>query len=220
MGRKGCSAPVGSTYGCFTVVEVQPLYNGQSSRLCMCNVCNELVRISLANLKANYSKRSPNVCHRIRKHNKRRISDSSYTRGRKRALVEYKWNAKKRGISWELSDGEALALMGNDCHYCGSKPSLVQRDGRDKGLHTMEKYTRNGIDRKNNSIGYTSNNCVPCCKQCNIAKGDLDYDQWTTWIDTIVEYQRADIGAKEPKEETPFVVNWPVYRSPKELFIN
>jgi 5-methylcytosine-specific restriction endonuclease McrA len=31
----------------------------------------------------------------------------------------------------------------------------------------------NGIDRKNNSLEYTLENCVPCCRQCNFAKQGL-----------------------------------------------
>jgi 5-methylcytosine-specific restriction endonuclease McrA len=35
-----------------------------------------------------------------------------------------------------------------------------------------------GIDRVDNSIGYTPDNCVPCCTQCNRIKLDhLTYEE-------------------------------------------
>lgn len=46
-----------------------------------------------------------------------------------------------------------------DCWYCGSPP----------------KIEFNGIDRKDNTSGYTEGNCVPCCSTCNYMKKCLDH---------------------------------------------
>ena len=32
----------------------------------------------------------------------------------------------------------------------------------------------NGIDRKDNTIGYSFDNCVSCCGDCNYSKGKQD----------------------------------------------
>lgn len=35
-----------------------------------------------------------------------------------------------------------------------------------------------GCDRKDNSLPHTMDNVVPCCKECNIKKNDLSYDEY------------------------------------------
>lgn len=35
----------------------------------------------------------------------------------------------------------------------------------------MRRYTYNGVDRLDSSMGYTPDNCVPCCWECNNMKG-------------------------------------------------
>jgi hypothetical protein len=49
----------------------------------------------------------------------------------------------------------------NSCHYC-SKPVDWKPHG-DTGYN---------LDRKNNSLGYSVENCVVCCGDCNKLKGD------------------------------------------------
>lgn len=52
-----------------------------------------------------------------------------------------------------------------ECHYCAAS---VSWDG-----------TSYNLDRKNNALGYTLDNCVVCCARCNWAKGDhFTYDEW------------------------------------------
>lgn len=43
----------------------------------------------------------------------------------------------------------------------------------------------NGIDRKNSSEGYTLGNSLPCCRVCNRAKSDMDYEEFKQWIKDI-----------------------------------
>jgi hypothetical protein len=45
----------------------------------------------------------------------------------------------------------------------------------------------NGIDRVINTVGYTVNNCVPCCFVCNKAKSDRDLDEWNSWLNRIAD---------------------------------
>lgn len=41
------------------------------------------------------------------------------------------------------------------------------------------------VDRKYNSIGYTKNNCVPCCEECNRFKMSMDINDFITKIEEI-----------------------------------
>ena len=43
----------------------------------------------------------------------------------------------------------------------------------------------NGIDRINNSVGYTEKNSVPCCGTCNVAKGQMTLAEFKLWIARI-----------------------------------
>lgn len=45
-------------------------------------------------------------------------------------------------------------------------------------IHEPETYIYQGIDRKNNVVGYTPENCIPCCFVCNKAKGERDMNEF------------------------------------------
>jgi len=96
----------------------------------------------------------------------------------------YKKNAKKRGIDWQLTLNEFLELTQGTCHYCGAKPTNEYIGTRLNG-----SYIYNGIDRKNNDLGYTKENTVSCCKRCNFAKRDASYRDFVDYLDRLVSYR-------------------------------
>ena len=78
----------------------------------------------------------------------------------------YRYRAKRTGKPFELSFDKFIEITTSDCFYCGEKPSnSVRRDKNANG-----EFICNGIDRKNNSLGYTVENSVPCCAFCNVSK--------------------------------------------------
>lgn len=79
------------------------------------------------------------------------IRQSEYRATSKGRFNEYVQHAKKRKIQFFLSFEAACNLFFKECFYCGGKNPL-------------------GIDRKNNDLGYVSENCVSCCSDCNYAK--------------------------------------------------
>lgn len=96
-------------------------------------------------------------------------------------VTQYKRSAKKRKIAYQLTDKQVIDLVIQDCHWCGNPPSRKTY---------LPKYPNrfiltNGIDRVNNTLGYTINNCVPCCKQCNIAKRTLTREEFLSWINRV-----------------------------------
>lgn len=72
----------------------------------------------------------------------------------------YKMSAIKRGYSFDLSQSEFLAFWKKSCHYCGNIINTI------------------GLDRIDNSQGYSIENVVPCCTACNIMKHTLDGEQF------------------------------------------
>lgn len=73
-----------------------------------------------------------------------------------------------------------------NCNYCDSEPLSVATNGKRPETKAHNKYIYNGLDRKDNSTGYTLENVVPCCKMCNNSKKNLSQIDWETWLDKIV----------------------------------
>jgi hypothetical protein len=96
----------------------------------------------------------------------------------------YKHDAHNAGRVFELDFDTFVSICAGDCHYCGSKASNRRHRGRANGA-----FFYNGIDRKDNLIGYIPENCVPCCKVCNRAKREMGYLDFITWCDNIAKYR-------------------------------
>lgn len=73
----------------------------------------------------------------------------------------------------DLSYEEFVEFTGEkECHYCGAPISWAKFNPHKNG-------TAYNLDRKNNAIGYTKENCVVCCFRCNRGKSDLfTYEEW------------------------------------------
>jgi len=70
--------------------------------------------------------------------------------------------AKSKGIVWTLTKEEFSILITQPCHYCN---------------HPLRE-TSTGLDQKKPKEGYTIDNVVPCCKECNTAKSNFfTYDE-------------------------------------------
>ena len=46
----------------------------------------------------------------------------------------------------------------------------------------------NGIDRKDNNIGYIVSNCLPCCSWCNKAKLTNKYEDFLNYIERVARF--------------------------------
>jgi hypothetical protein len=59
----------------------------------------------------------------------------------------------------------------NECHYCEAPVEWAE-------FHTTKNGSKYNLDRKDNTQGYTKENCVVCCTRCNYAKhGHFTYEQ-------------------------------------------
>jgi hypothetical protein len=101
--------------------------------------------------------------------------------GLKNALFsKYLLGAKRRDISFALSQEEFEDLIIQDCYYCGNHPSQIF-------TQCSSKLSYNGIDRVENNEGYTKDNCVPCCKICNTMKMTLSQEEFLEHILKIAD---------------------------------
>jgi len=83
-----------------------------------------------------------------------------------RLFEQYRTTAKRNCREWSISLAEFTAFVTASCHYCGTEPGILL----------------NGIDRKDNSQGYTLQNSLTCCRICNYAKRDSSYADFLAWI--------------------------------------
>lgn len=102
-------------------------------------------------------------------------------------LSHYISSAAKRGYVWELSEGECHRLFKGNCYYCGSPPQAERRVNKEQ---VTGGYIYNGIDRVDNSEGYTLGNVVPCCRTCNMAKGCQTLDEFSEWVSRVYYHLR------------------------------
>ena len=90
----------------------------------------------------------------------------------------YKANAKLRNKSFEIDLIDFIELLKGNCFYCNSEPKNVY-------FKSYYNITYNGVDRRNNDLGYTLENSVSCCKMCNIAKNNNTESNFKEWIERV-----------------------------------
>ena len=66
-------------------------------------------------------------------------------------------------------------MVFSNCYYCEQEPYLMVT----RPNHSARV---NGVDRKNNLLGYSSENSVPCCKFCQFAKGTSTLGEFLKWL--------------------------------------
>lgn len=73
---------------------------------------------------------------------------------------------------------EYSILIKNNCYYC---KSLLPEAGI-------------GLDRINNTIGYTINNVIPCCANCNMTRGDrYSIEEMKCMIGALISFRANNI---------------------------
>lgn len=107
----------------------------------------------------------------------------------KGVIKQYQGEAKRRNLEFNLSYEQFKVLLFENCHYCNKKPSNKFNTFRNTYNQTYDKYCYyNGIDRINNTKGYFMENCVSCCKTCNIMKMALGKDKFLSHIKRIYNF--------------------------------
>lgn len=104
----------------------------------------------------------------------------------------YKSNAKKKDREFTLTAEEFRAITKSNCHYCGIGPCKEISNHNIKRDETRNRgaYTYTGIDRKDSNKGYTLENCLPCCPQCNVAKMDMPYQDFIAYLERLTSFRR------------------------------
>jgi hypothetical protein len=123
------------------------------------------------------------------------MKDNLTLRETKEMFRKYKNGANSRNLVWELTLEEVASLIFSRCHYCGSSPSehYVIRHST-KTLSKISSRCYNGIDRKNNKIGYIKTNVVTCCQFCNKSKSSKSYAHFINWCNNLAKFRKLKNG--------------------------
>lgn len=169
----------GHTYGRLTVVKkAGSRRSGGRLRamwLCRCDCGNETVVFG-----GNLRDGSSTSCSCYQKETARPFGDRRRLPYGEAAFNHYyswtKYYAKERKLEWRLTKQEVRKLSKQNCFYCGTPPQQISKSESNNG-----DYVYNGMDRVDNDVGYTPENVVSCCKQCNMAKRSRSVEEFKNW---------------------------------------
>lgn len=138
----------------------------------------------------DYLKRNSENAKKWRDENKEYLSKYRSNNINKR-IRDIKLGASRREIYWDISMTDEICknMICLECSYCG--------------FISLDKL--NGIDRVDNTKGYSVSNCVSCCYDCNKMKGTLDY---ITFINRCKHISFIFNGNGELHQES-----WPITKS-------
>jgi hypothetical protein len=180
---------VGKRFGRLTVIKrsFPNTKNGCAKWLCRCD-CEKEKIVEGRSLRRGSTK-SCGCLHKEGLYKLRKSELDSKSLNMRQALIAYKRHAKKRNVAFGLSEKQFVEITQKDCFYCGAKPNNIS-----DRAYLLESYIYNGIDRVDNTNGYTIDNVVPCCKKCNYAKNDMTLQEFKNWVKRI--YNKF-IGGRE-----------------------
>lgn len=93
--------------------------------------------------------------------------------------------AKKSNKHCYITYEEFLDFTKNSkCYYCGSLVKWYEHTSKGIGCCGYN------LDRKNNSVGYTKENCVVCCRICNSMKLKMTVEKFVAHIHKIFQNRK------------------------------
>lgn len=93
----------------------------------------------------------------------------------------YRRQARNRGLEFSITKQQFVELTQSNCHYTGLPPSSIKKTPG--GV-----FVYNGIDRIDNAVGYTYENCVPCAGAVNMMKRGMAYHDFINLCNQIAAH--------------------------------
>lgn len=133
---------------------------------CICDCGNETIKATDSlNRKGLLGTCSPSC---VLKPTRPRTPETYFDGCLNSARARYRADASKRNYRFDLTKNQFKHLVLQPCFFCGESNTQHLTHKLSK---TVFKF--GGIDRIDNSIGYTVENCIPCCKVCNTLKNGI-----------------------------------------------
>lgn len=161
MYMKRMTELVGKTINYWTILEARP--KGLKSMVLARCICGKEVITRGRSIKSQVSKSCG--CRRkeyARKGPRLKDGNSAFNR----CYSHYRTKAVNHNLDFTLSQEQFKILTKGNCFYCEKPPSNLYKS-------KTQEYQYNGIDRINNFKGYTIENSVSCCADCNTKKGGI-----------------------------------------------
>jgi hypothetical protein len=163
---------------------------------CLCHYCNDIKTMNSVNLK----KRNSCGCQQNNPHVGKQRGPHTMPWQLATGLAAkndvefaYKRSAKRRKYQYDLTRDQFDGLISGCCFYCGEKETSIKK-GQGK---TSGDFLYTGIDRIDNSKGYTYENCVSCCLRCNIMKHTSSKDDFLLRVKKIYK-NKIKINQEQP----------------------
>jgi hypothetical protein len=102
------------------------------------------------------------------------------------------WQGYKSHDSGMMEFDDFYHLSQQHCFYCGIEPQRKSNMFLAKSNKGSDKakqegwFIFNGIDRVDNNVYHTKENCVACCLPCNMAKNDRSIDEFYRYISHLM----------------------------------
>ena len=160
---------IGKDFGCIHVddIDLSAISKNRIYFLCTCTKCGAKLRIRNDGLQDKHPRECCIKCiGKWRSANFAELYKDKLPKIIREKYQHFRTAAINRGISFDLTLEEANEILCGNCYYCGKKNCL-------------------GIDRVDNSKGYNTKNCVPCCGCCNKMKMDLELSFFLDQIEKI-----------------------------------
>lgn len=163
---------------------------------CLCTNCgNERDFVGSELIRGTYSHCGCLLEYKSR--SEKRYNNDKHTQAIKKRYYDYSVRAKRLGRVFDLSESTFATLVTANCVYCGKEPSnLVKFVSKLRGVVGVEL---NGIDRIDATRGYTDDNVVTCCMNCNRAKNNSTY---STFIQKVLNIHKCKF--KEPSTQIEY----------------
>lgn len=184
----------GKRFGRLTVIERKDKVNNKTGKnsiawICKCDCGNE----SWVRGGALKSKNPITSCGCRQKEGlKARIKKDRISYLKSNVYKDYKNNARKRNLSFDLTLEEFNEIINKPCYYCGASNSNQKKDmiWKENKVYAVSDsiLEYNGIDRVDSTLGYSLQNCVPCCCICNKMKNNYPLDIFVSHINKISDY--------------------------------
>jgi hypothetical protein len=167
---------IGQHFGLLTVIRLV-LEGSSSTWICRCDCGNEITVKSATNLRTGNTTSCGCSRSKAKPWKRKRAFEALYNR--------LKTIAGYRGTPVELTYEEFLEFTDiHACTYCGNPVKW--------NPHCLTKGAATNLDRKNSAGGYSEDNVVVCCIDCNRMKNKwFTHDEFVVVMKALTDYRRS-----------------------------
>lgn len=175
----------GQKYSKLTVLDPAPSQDGRTTWKCQCE-CGIIKIVKTDNLRDGSTK----SCGCWNDEQRSARAEKMYSK-----IIKYVPQEASARRVWkkrysEMPFEDFFKLSQQNCFYCKTLPSNLSNNAKtDKNSSEYAKtngdFAYNGLDRIDNNLPHSKDNCVPCCKYCNYAKRERTTEEFKQWIEQL-----------------------------------